>query len=351
MALGLKRYPLVSILIPNYNYGHYLENCLDSILNQTYPNFEVIFRDNSSTDNSLEIALEYRKKFKDKGIYYSVSQNKRNVGSDRNSQLCINDAEGEYLYVLASDDAIRSNFIERCVEVLVKYPNVGLVITHRDEIDENENIKSSLPFYNKSCVVPGEEQASVFMMAGIAIPGQRMFRRGVQAKVRNFQYSFQVAGDWFNNFLYTCCSDIAYIKEPLCHYRVHSGNETNESELNLLGIFEHYQLINSFCAISKVFGMKKPIERYDDAVKKLASMCLRYAMKMINADEIDVARRYLQLSPVFNKDIIDDEKYIELIECCKVEQLDKDAVDRLNEKYDFNRSISYDPPKGYILLE
>ncbi|WP_271811985.1 glycosyltransferase [Clostridium beijerinckii] len=351
MDLNLKRYPLVSILIPNYNYGRYLENCLDSILNQTYPNYEVIFRDNCSTDSSLEIALEYRKKFKDKGIYFSVSQNKRNVGSDRNSQLCINDAEGEYLYVLASDDAIECNFIERCAEVLYQYPSVGLVITHRNEIDENGNVKSGLPFYNKSCVIPGEEQASVFMMAGIAIPGQRMFRRGVEAKVRNFKYSFQVAGDWFNNFLYTCCSDIAYIKEPLCRYRVHSGNETSESEINLVGIFEHYQLINSFCTISKAFGMKKPVQRYDEAVKKLAKMCLRYALKMINANKIDVAQRYLQLSPVFDKDIIQDKGYIDLTECCRIENLSEDLLHRINEKYNFNRSVSYNPPQGYISLE
>lgn len=351
MNLDLERYPLVSVVIPNYNYGHYLEYCLDSILSQTYPNFEVIFRDNCSTDNSFEIALEYRKKFKERGVHYSISKNKRNVGSDINSQLCIEEAEGEYVYVLASDDAISPNFFEKCVDVLFKYPNVGLVITHRDEIDENGNINSILPFYNKSCIVSGEEQAAVFMMAGIAIPGQRMFRRGIDVKVKNFKYSFQVAGDWFNNFLYACCSDIAYIKEPLCKYRVHSGNETNESELNLLGVFEHYQLINSFCSISKAFGMKKPIERYDNAVKKLASMCLRYAMKMINADKIDIARRYLQLAPVFDKDIINDKKYIDLIECCKVEQLNKDVICKLNEKYDFNRTISYDPPEGYILLE
>ena len=93
----MKRYPLVSICVPNYNYGEYLEYCLDSILNQTYPNIEVLFRDNQSTDNSYEIALSYRDKFRDKGFYYNVSQNKRNIGSDGNSNYLSRDIEGEYI--------------------------------------------------------------------------------------------------------------------------------------------------------------------------------------------------------------------------------------------------------------
>ena len=51
--------PLVSVCVPNYNYGHYLRNCFESILAQTYPNIEVIFNDNKSIDDSFEIAMEY----------------------------------------------------------------------------------------------------------------------------------------------------------------------------------------------------------------------------------------------------------------------------------------------------
>jgi glycosyltransferase involved in cell wall biosynthesis len=52
--------PLVSVCIPNYNYGQYLDHCLESVYNQTYPNIEVSFRDNNSNDDSYEIALKSR---------------------------------------------------------------------------------------------------------------------------------------------------------------------------------------------------------------------------------------------------------------------------------------------------
>ena len=71
----MKKLPLISICIPNYNYGHYLENCLESLLAQTYTNYEVHFRDNHSSDESYEIAIKYRKRFQEKGIYFNVSEN------------------------------------------------------------------------------------------------------------------------------------------------------------------------------------------------------------------------------------------------------------------------------------
>lgn len=341
--------PLVSICIPNYNYGHYLRDCLESILNQTYDNIEVFFRDNHSTDDSYKIALEYREKFKKKGIFFSITENKRNLGSDKNSKLCSRDTEGDFIYTLASDDIIKPQFIEKCIEVFDKYPNVGTVITHRDEIDENGKVTKELPFYNKSCVIKGEDQAAVYMMAGIAIPGQRMVRRNILIKSSKYQRQLEVAGDWYDNFIYSCFADVAYIKDSLMQYRVHSGNETNESELCLLGSFEHYQLINAFRSISLSFDMKKPVERYDEAVCKLGDMCLRYSLKMYKLNKKDVAERYLNLATVYNPKIILEEKYIELKE---MQNLNEEELERkLREIPDLKRNKSYDPPEGYIPLD
>lgn len=341
-----KEMQLVSICIPNYNYGRYLKQCLESVLNQTYTNIEVIFRDNASTDNSMEIAYEYQKKFKEKGIYFSITQNKRNVGSDRNSALCLGDAEGMYIYTLASDDAIHPEFVERCVEVFTKHPNVGMVITNRSEMDDDGKIRECAPFYNTDCVIKGEDQAAVFMMAGIGIPGQRMVKRGAARQLVNYGASYQVAGDWFVNFRYACTNDIAYLTAPLCWYRVHFGNETSESELNLLGIFEHYRLINQFVFIAEQFGLKKVVDRYDEAVKKLGSMCLRYTITMLKIERMDVAEQYMNLALFFDEDLENSERYQEMLSIMK---LDADEIKEIlkQDKYNTTRTVSYDPPSGY----
>lgn len=328
-----------------------MDYCLNSILNQTYPNLEVLFRDNNSTDDSFEIALKYKKKFEEKGIYFNLAYNKRNLGSDRNSQILRNGVEGEFFYHLASDDAIEPDFIQRVISVFQKYPNVCTVITHRKEIDENGKLYETPPFYNTDCIIKGEDQAAVYMMAGIAIPGQRIFRNSALAPIGSYQRIFNVAGDWYSNFLVSMVGDVAYITDPLCQYRVHTGNETNESEKNLTGVFEHYQLINSFKEISLNFGMKKPAARYEEAVQKLGSMCLRYALKMLKCDLRDIADRYLLLAPVFKQDIIQDEKYIWLkrMVLLQGEKL-KEEISEFDKAYSLNRTVSYDPPEGSVIL-
>lgn len=348
----MNREPLVSIIIPNYNYGHYLTMCFESLLKQTYQNFEIIFRDNQSTDDSYDIALSYIEKFKKRGVFLSVSRNKRNVGSDINTNLATSEAEGEYIYTLASDDLIKPEFLSKVMKIFVQYENVSTVITHRDEIDENGVVTKTVPFYNKNCIIKGEDQAAVYMMAGIAIPAQRIIRLSALNATNKYARVWNVAGDWYVNYRAAMVGDVAYIKEPLVQYRIHTGNETNESEKKLLGIFEHYQLINSFVEIAKAYGMKKPIIKYNDAVKKLGSMCLRYALKMIKNGLNDVAKRYLILAPTFDFNIVNDKKYIELLECMK-NRGDKlyESISDYEKRHKLKRMVSYNPPENFVQID
>ena len=274
------------------------------------------------------------------------------MGSDCNSKNAVAGMEGDYVYTLASDDAINPTFIERCIEVFENNSNVGTVITHREEIDENNTIHQTPPFYNTDCIVDGESQAAVYMMAGIAIPGQRMTSRIALNKVGKHGRLFNVAGDWYDNFLYAMGGDVAYITEPLCQYRVHTGNETNESELKLLGTTEHYQLLHAFVDLSKSFGMIKPAARYDEAVQKLGTMCLRYALKMYQNNRNDVAYRYLLLAPVYKQDIFEDIRYQKLMAMQDLteEELSQ-AIADYSANYVSERMQSYDPPEGYKKID
>lgn len=342
--------PLVSIIVPNYNYGRYLEDSLGSLLRQTYSNFEVFFRDNHSGDGSYEIALEYKKKFEQRGIYFNITDNKRNVGSDANTNLASRDIEGEFMYVLASDDLIKPDFLERVMEVFDKHQNVGTVIVNRDEIDEKGNVKRLLPFYDQNCIIGGEEQAAVYMMAGIAIPAQRMFRYRVLAETNAFVRRWNVAGDWYVNFRASMVGDVAYLTDALVQYRVHSGNETNESEKNLVGIFEHFQLIHAFRDMSLAYGLSKPAARYEEAVEKLGVMCLRYAFKMLKCGFTDPAYGYLLLAPVFKGDIEEDEKYQKLL--LLVKETDReDLLAEFEKEHNLDRAVSYAPPQGFIPID
>ncbi len=351
-----KEQPLVSILIPNYNYARYLRHCIDSVVKQTYDNIEIIIQDNASTDDSYEILLEYQTKYLRGEItkYINVGRNKRNVGSDLNSTICANKAEGKYLMFLSSDDALKETYVERCVEILENNPYVSMVMVHRDEIDDDGILHKVPAFYNKSFIVNGEAQAAVFMMAGVAVPTQVFFKRESRFQTMMYRfYQMQVAGDWYNNFLMSCVGDVAYIKDALCEYRVHYGNETNESEKKLLGIFEHFVIINAFNSTAKSIGYEAPQKRYKDAIEKLGDMCLRYALKMLQNNEFESAKKYLYLSVVFKERITEDARYKDLWKLVKLEGAD-DFAEELHAFERNNiliRTTSYDPPEGFVEID
>ena len=126
--------PLVSIRVFNYNYGRYLRECLESAVNQTYPNIEICFSDNCSADESWEIALEYQRCYPK---IFSIARNASNKGVYGNIVNCVVFNRGRYMLQLCSDDALADNFIEKCVNAFKQYPECGMVMVNRDIMDES----------------------------------------------------------------------------------------------------------------------------------------------------------------------------------------------------------------------
>jgi len=136
--------PLVSIIIPVYNVEKYLKECLDSVLNQSYANLEIICVDDGSTDSSPQILDEYAGK--DERIQV-ISKENGGLSSARNTGLSA--TKGEYIYYLDSDDLITKNAIEVCVEVSER-EQLDLLLfdgTAFYENEELEKIKSSYKNY------------------------------------------------------------------------------------------------------------------------------------------------------------------------------------------------------------
>ena len=351
MAISLGKKTAVSICIPNYNYARFLPACLDSILEQTYHDFEVVFRDNASTDQSFEIAKRYKNLFEEQGIPYVIGKNPHNFGSDRNSELCALESSGKYRLILASDDILYPTFLEETVSILDQYPEVSMVMTHREDINEFGEKLTSVPFYKTSCIIPGEQQAAVFMKTGIAIPGQRIMRVSAIEKVREWICTFQVANDWYYNALMSCVGDIAYLNKPLMQYRIHSENETTESEYNMTAIMEHYQIIHKIAKVTTQYGYRLPETKLPEAVHKLGGMCLRYALKMIHANYYDIAMKYINLSKVFDETIDQNELFQYLFQAIKNGCTEDFNFKKVLDDPVMSRKISYNAPDGSVLLK
>jgi glycosyltransferase involved in cell wall biosynthesis len=125
--------PLVSVGLFVYNGERFIEESLQSILNQTFTDFELIISDNASTDRTGEIAQAYAKR-DDRIRYY---RNEKNIGAGWNARRVYELATGKYFKWATADDLIEPDLLRRCVEILESDPGCVVAYARTTEVDQN----------------------------------------------------------------------------------------------------------------------------------------------------------------------------------------------------------------------
>src|SRR5262249_27915771 len=140
--------PLISVGLFVYNGERYLEETLQSILNQTFTDFELIISDNASTDRTGEISQAYAGR--DARIRYYRSE--KNMGAGWNARRVYELATGKYFKSAAPDDVVEPEFLRRCVDALERDPDCVLAYARTREVDSNGAFISDhvLPIYANS---------------------------------------------------------------------------------------------------------------------------------------------------------------------------------------------------------
>jgi len=151
--------PKVSILIPVYNREKFIQRTIESAINQTYENIEIIAVDNKSTDRTHEVLKDYAGKTPKMKVY----QNDENLGPVRNWKKCLEYSSGEFIKILFSDDWIEKTFIEKCMEILLAYNDVGFVYTKTYIIEANRK-------FNYINDVEGKKEREYFVSESIKYP-------------------------------------------------------------------------------------------------------------------------------------------------------------------------------------
>ena len=132
---------MVSIIIPVYNVEKYLRNCIDSVINQVYSDYEVILVNDGSTDNSLAICKEYGSKY---SKIKCIEQENKGLASARNTG--IKAASGEYIFFLDSDDCLNKNLLEIAVGVAEK-ENANMVQIGYEDVADDFDINGCVKEY------------------------------------------------------------------------------------------------------------------------------------------------------------------------------------------------------------
>lgn len=220
---------LVTIIVPVYNVAPYLRKCINSILNQTYKNLEILLIDDGSTDESLSICRHFEKSDCRVNVLH---QENKGVSSARNFGLSY--MSGEYVLFVDADDWIEPDMVEKLVAELIENRTSDVVFCGYREIEDNTDriLKIVSPNLHK-CVSRDDGVAEIFGSYSTML-WNKLFRTSLIGPENLFDESLKIGEDelWMIDTLKKSCS-IVLIGTPLYNYRYRGTGASKDFTLSI----------------------------------------------------------------------------------------------------------------------
>jgi glycosyltransferase involved in cell wall biosynthesis len=220
-------YPLVSVIVPNYNHEKYLPERLNSILNQTFQDFELILLDDCSTDGSREILKSFKKNSKVTHLEFSVS----NSGSPfKQWAKGVNLASGDYIWIAESDDYCDKVFLQILIQKFLKDKDLKIAYSGLNWVDEHGAILRDLSVYNSSYSRNGNIELinTISLFNSIQNVSAVVFEKNTLLKFISKIENYKYCGDWilYAYILTTECK-ILFESQKLTSYRYYHNIDHN----------------------------------------------------------------------------------------------------------------------------
>ncbi|MBX4258430.1 glycosyltransferase [Clostridium estertheticum] len=262
--MNTKLTPKVSVIIPSYNHGRFIENAINSVLNQTFKDFELIIADDASPDDSVEKI----RRFKDSRIkFYSFEQNK---GAVDTTNFCITKCVGEYIALLNSDDAWKENKLEMQVRFLDENLDIGAVFTDALFINEEgkELTKETFQWadvFNKDNRSSGQWFKQFFFHLNCFCHPSILIRKNVYDKTNLYNHCLRQLPDfamWIDVLKFT---SISVIKEKLVVFTIFTQTENTSTDTPTNKV----RNMNEIYLIMKEFFYDMPLNVFIDGFNEL----------------------------------------------------------------------------------
>lgn len=239
--------PKVSVIVPNYNYGRFLSQRMESILSQTFQDMEIILLDDCSTDNSQAILSQYTTH----PLVSHIVFNEKNSGSPfAQWKKGIDLAQGEYIWIAESDDYCEPTLLATLVDSLNLYPTAAIAFAGAILVDANGNSTgrefdywhkhedSSIRFYSSKSYFRKllMWRCSVYNASGA------LFRRDLYLHIDKRYATLRYCADWLFWIEMTLCGDVVEIRKKLNRFRMHTDSVTARFE-KTKGVFEEQLII------------------------------------------------------------------------------------------------------------
>ena len=221
---------IIDVFLPTYNRPTYLRVMIESLLNQTFKNFNLIILDNGSTNETFDVI----KSFKDKRISY--------IRNEENDREFINypfiNSKSKFFIIVHDDDILKPNFLEYQLEIILKDSQINLLASRINLIDSNGNTLHKIRprLFDKKNFWKKEEFIRAYFLKGDFIPFPTIIYRNNFIKKNKLNLEFKVGPAVDLYLLFKCNLKKGKIKisdKPLYDYRIH---ETQDSELNRLNL-------------------------------------------------------------------------------------------------------------------
>ena len=287
--------PKVSVIIPIYNVEKYLAECIDSVINQTLNEIEIICINDGSTDNSLKIIKEYAKK--DNRIKYFTQKNK-GAGAARN--LGLKHATGEYLGFIDGDDFANPDYLEKLYNK-ASTTNSDIVVCSANRYDIRTKKIEKMPWALKVNYLPDinifsyRDMPKYIFNFGQNWNWNKLYRHEF---IKRNKIKFQELHRT-NDLYFTCCAlvlaeRITTVKEELINYRV--GMNTNSQQTNHLYPLDFYKAFKKL----RQFLIKKRI--YGEVKQSFVNWAIEGVLYNINSQKDETSKEKLKKHIIQNAD-------------------------------------------------
>jgi glycosyltransferase involved in cell wall biosynthesis len=280
--------PKVSIVIPTYNRADYLQYAVNSVLQQTYNDFEIIICDDGSTDNTPQIVSEWQ----DTRLRYI--RHPQNIGRSRNMRSGFDAAVGDYFIKFDDDDAIASEFLAKTVAILDAHPEVDFVCSdhwiinaqgERDEVATQANSEKWGKSRLQAGLIP-DLLRETFLHQSLQV-GSTLFRRACLQEVDYMRPQADGCEDFDLLVRLAIAGKQGYfLPELLMEYRFHGAQTSLKQDI-------HFLSAKAFCIESYHFDDP---ELAQIKLQKLAGIQQGLGLRLIEKGEVIQGRQLLKQS-------------------------------------------------------
>ena len=243
-----------SVLIPVYNTEKYLEECLQSVLDQTYQDFEIILVDDGSTDNSGVICDKFQCDFPEtiKVIH------KENQGQLASRCIAAQNAKGQYCVFMDADDLLIDRALETICENLKKYSFPDMLVYSFVYDKENEEQNPAKRFFEEG-IVPQNELYEM-LLTGVGL--NNVWTKAVRTEIAQCSeydfssyYSLRCSEDALHSMaMIDQCQRVAYIYKPLYQYRIWDNATTRRYSMDRIEVFNVSALFKERLRFARKWG-------------------------------------------------------------------------------------------------